>query len=263
MPDWFTLALPNSATQNNVGWGYNNAAQWTFTFASTPVPASDLNVFNYSAWVVNNDGYNLPNGSAAATRSVTGDVGGANFTLNYVPGPNDPGGTSSTINWVNVDFLQIVQAISNYGNDQTGQVTSTVTRYFIDNGGDTLTPFYNLSGGAWGYVYPPLPNNGQPISKFMDDTPYRTEDNGGYGNGQSDAGPDLLSIVWQADTFLAYNMGPVDGTQNDVLLYGGLNWGFTYSDTDTPEPSTFTMAGIGLALMIAGRSWFRPRASAK
>ena len=234
-----------------MGWNFNNTSQWTFTYvlAGGLVPGGEIQSFVYTAWVVNNDGYTLPNGSNAVTRTTTGDVGGANYTLNYVPVFTDPGGAQSGISLANVHFLQIVTATSYYGDDATGQVTSNATRYFLDNDGNAGSPWYDVNFAS-GYA-----QNG--TQKWIDDTRYRTEDLGGYGNGQSDATPDLLSINWQADTFIAVDNGANGNTQNNVLLYGGRNWGFIYSDTDVPEPSTFAMAGIGLALMIAGKSWFR------
>jgi hypothetical protein len=250
-PDWLNQALPNSANQENVGWNFNNAAQWTFTFAGNLVSADRLSSFVYTAWVVSNDGYTLPNGNPAQTRDVTGDVGGANYTLDYVPRAWDPGGGGDKGALANVHFLQIVQATSNYGDDATGQVTSTITRYFLD-GANANSPWYDATG-TFGYA-----NNS--TEKWMDDTPYRTEDLGGYGDGQSDATPDLLSINWEANTFIAVDTGANGTTQNNVLLYGGRDWGFIYSDTDVPEPSTFAMVAVG-ALMIAGRSWFRRKAS--
>ena len=239
-PNWLNLALPNSASQNNVGWGYNNAAQWTFAFGGTTVAAATLQSFVYTAWVVSNDGYNLPDRSPARTyKFANADVGGANYTLDYVPGANDPGGSNSKIPLADVHFFQIVQATSNYGNDQTGQVTSTVTQYFIDNG-TSSTPWYDGTG-AFGYV-----DNSQ---KWMDDSPYRCEPQSG-GNCNADATPNLLSINWQADTFLAYDMGLVDGTET-VLLYGGRNWGFNYTDSDVPEPSALTLFATVLLALVA------------
>lgn len=244
-PNWLGSALPNSASQNNAGWGFNNAAQWTFTFANATVAAATLQSFNYSAWVVSNDGYNLPNGNPAQTYNfANADVGGANYTLNYVPGANDPGGANSNTALANVHFLQIVQATSNYGNDQTGQVTSSVTQYFIDNNGSNATPWYD-GNFTFGYA------GNNDSQKWIDDSPYRCE-NQGAGGCNADGTPNLLSITWQADTFLAVDTGANANTQNNVLLYGGRNWGFMYTDTDAPEPSALWTAALGLNLLIIG-----------
>jgi len=244
-PSWLNSALPNSFTQNNVGWNFNIAAQWTFAFApsNSLVASSTVQSFVYTAWVVSNDGYKLPNGNPAQTATVTGDVGGANFTLNYVPGANDPGGSNSNTALSNVHFFQIVQLTSNYGNDQTGQVASTVTQNFIDNNGNANSPWYD-GNFTFGYAQ----NNTQ---KWMDDTPYNCENQSG-GSCNADGTPNLLSSTWLFNTFIAVDLGANQNTQNNVALYGGLQWGFTYTDTDTPEPSTFAMAAIGLSLGIAG-----------
>lgn len=263
LPSWFDDALVSSVSiPGSYSRSFANPAQWTFTFADTPVPTSDFIIYNYLAWVVNNDGYNLPDGTAAYTyTAVTGDVGGADFTLVYQPGFFDPGGPSNPINSLaDVDFFQIVEATTTYIDESTGQVTSPSTVYFVDNGFDVSTPFYNTSGGAWGYVYSPVHGN---VQIFMDDTPFRTEAQGPDGSGQNDSPPDILSITWEAQTFLAVDMGADATTENNVQLYGGVEWGFTYDTSDTPEPSTLTLAGIGLALLIAGSSRLGTRACAK
>ena len=256
-PSWFNQALPNSASQNNVGWNFNTAAQWTFTFAGTLAPAANVGTFYYSAFVVNNDGYNLPDGNAASTYNYVGDWGGANYVLNYSPGANDPGGSSSATTLASVHFLQVVKATSNYGDDVSGQVTSTVTQYFLDirNANNTsASPFYDVSGFSSGYAQ----TNTQ---KWTDDTPYRWENQSGSGTASSDGTPNLLSITWEANEFIAVDMGTNATTQNNVLLYGGRDWGFTYSALDVPEPSVIAVAGIGgFALLIADRR-FRRRAS--
>ena len=254
-PNWFNLALPNSSSQNNVGWNFNTAAQWTFTMAGTLAPAASINSFVYNAWVVSQDPYNLPNGNPAQLYTVNGDVGGANYTLNYVPGANDPGGASSTTTLANVHFLQVVKAISNYGDDATGQVTSTVTQYFIDNAGNANSPWYD-GNFSFGYA-----QNG--TQKWMDDSPYRFEDQSGVDGASRDGDPTLLSINWEANVFIAVDLGATTNTQNNVLLYGGRDWGFNYSNTDVPEPAAFALAGIGFVLLIARRSRFGRRASAK
>jgi len=243
-PTWMGNALPNSSTgAGGAGWDYANPGDYVFTFAgNTTVARSTLKDFNYSAWVVNNDGYNLPNGNAASTYNfANADVGGANYTLNYVPGAGDPGGAGNAIPLGNVHFFQIVQATSNFGNDLTDQVTSTVTQYFIDNGGSLTTPFYD-PGGTSGTA-----NAG--TQKWLDDSPFRCENQSTPANCNADGASILLSISWQADTFIAVDMGAINDTQHYVQLYGGVNWGFNYSNNDLPEPSEFAAVAMALGLL--------------
>jgi len=251
-PAWFNQALPNAVGQPNLYQNsYANAAQWTFTFAGAAVPAGDLTATNYLAWVVKNDAYNLPDGTPAVLRTVTGDVGGADYSLTYAPGAADPGGPGNAIALANVHFLQVLQITANFGNDATGVVTSTQTTNQIDNLANVNTPFYDVAGGANG-TWTPMGGNPQ---KYLDDTPYTTEDSGGYGNGQSDTAPILLSETDLFATFIAVDMGANGNTQNNVLLYGGQSWSYTYSDTDVPEPGALALlasAAIG-ALLYAWR----------
>jgi hypothetical protein len=247
-PNWFNQALPNSvSTPGAYNNSFANTAQWTFTLAGTLVPAATLNAFNYSAWVVNNDAYNLPNGNPAVTRTVTGDVGGANYTLNYMPGANDPGGATSATALASVHFIQVLQINASYGNDATGLQTSNSTTYCIDNLGNAGSPFYDVVGGSSGYAQ-------MSTQKWMDDTPYTTEDKGGYGNGQSDTGPIVLSETDLFDTFIAVDMGATATTQNNVLLYGGQSWGYTFSASDVPEPGILALTCFGgIAVLIGFR----------
>jgi hypothetical protein len=67
----------------------------------------------------------------------------------------------------------------------------------------------------------------------------------------TDQDPSLVFIDWTAQTFVA--LDNVVGARNDVTLYGGPSWGFTYVNADVPEPATAITAGLalfGLALLI-------------
>jgi hypothetical protein len=219
---WLDPALPNSATADNVGWDFSDPAKWRFRFGTNvpgpnTVGAGPLQSFVYSAWVVNNDPYNLPTGAQATPVNATGDVGGANFTLLYVPGANDPGGANSATTLANVHFFQFIRTITTFQDEPRG-APNTVTRYFVDNNGSRTTPFYDLvfSSGLSG------PNN---VNKWIDDTPFRCE-----------------------------NQDNAINTQHDVILFGGRWWGFTYTNADVPESSPLTLAGIGLCLIAIRRS---------
>ena len=65
----------------------------------------------------------------------------------------------------------------------------------------------------------------------------------------------------QFQVFLAQDFGARNGVQHDVTLYGGVWWGYVYSATDTPEPATMLLAGLGLLLIgIVGRTARNPQA---
>ena len=272
MPSWFNAALGNVASGNNngpSGDGYGSATNvfstnWTFAMAAPAalVPQAVLNSFVYSAWVVTNDGYNLPNGNAAVTYNfgTGGDVGGANYTLNYTPGAAQPGGPGNAIALANVHFFQIVTVLSQFGSDpQNGVINNAfnTTNYFVDNLGSVTTPFYDTAGGTNGTA-------AAGTQFWMDDSPYRCENQSGVPAGriagcQADSASDntnLLSVSWQADTFIAVDNNP-GGPNHNVTLYGGVSWGFQYTNNDVPEPGAFGLAGLGFALLVAGRRRFQ------
>ena len=252
---WLASSLPNSANQDNVGWGFNDPAQWSFRFAAdvpgqSSLDASVVDPFYYTAWVVNNDPYALPNGTQATPVAATGDVGGANFTMNYTPGPTDPGGVSSGVPLANVHFFQFVRTITTFGN-ALEQPVNTVTRYFIDNNGNLTKPFYDQNF-AFGYAGVNLDQ------KWMDDTPFRCENQSGNSpTCRSDGVPNILNIDWEAQVFVAVDLGAnatlPTATQHDVILYGGRWWGYVYSNDDAPEPALGLLSGAALLGMVALR----------
>ena len=252
---WLTPSLPNSANQDNVGWGFNDAAQWSFRFAQdvqgqTPLDAGVVDPFYYTAWVVKNDPYALPNGTQATPVNATGDVGGANFTMNYTPGATDPGGVSSGVLLTDVHFFQFIRTITTFG-DGHEQPANTVTRYFIDNNGNLTKPFYDQNF-SFGYAGVNLDQ------KWMDDTPFRCENQDGIAaTCASDGVPEILSIDWEAQVFVAVDRGANNllptPTQHDVILYGGRWWGYVYTNDDVPEPAFGLVSGVVVAGMAALR----------
>src|SRR5262249_11480184 len=147
----------------------------------------------------------------------------------------------------NVHFFQFVRTISTFQDEPNG-VPSTVTRYFVDNNGSLTTPFYDQVFAS-GYAGA---GNSQ---KWMDDTPYRCENQSNTGTCNDEGPPTLVSIDWEAQVFVAVNLGAnaTLGTQNDVILYGGRWWGFTYTNADVPEPGFGLLAGLGLTAMALVR----------
>ena len=226
----------NNAIANSA---FNNA-NWIFQFVNgttTPfIPAGDLTVNTYSAWVVTNDPVADPGGTLR-NRPVNGaDGGGANFALTYTPraASTDPGAAS-------IHFLQIFRESLN------GQAAT----FNLDNG-QPGTPFYD----------PGFISNIGAISSWMFDISYDCE-NGLTGETQNRqptcmGGMDevLLSSALDFQVFVAVD-NLADGVHT-VNLYGGEAWGYRYSNTDVPEPSTFTLFAAGLAGLL-GYGWRHSR----
>ena len=126
----------------------------------------------------------------------------------------------------------------------------------LDNGGWTQalggSPYYN---GV-------QPNGNKGISgnlannvAWLLDIPYTCE-TGGDSNADCSGGRDdaWTSEAVQFQTFVAgVNPVKINGT-NYTILYGGKQWGYTYSSTDVPEPAAGALAGI-LALAMAAKRY--------
>jgi hypothetical protein len=78
----------------------------------------------------------------------------------------------------------------------------------------------------------------------MADIPYRCEA-GAVARCIGGADETLLSQVQYFQTFVEMDK-VINGTQYNVL-YGGIQWGYSYSNVDTPEPSSLLLIGSILA----------------
>ena len=213
----------NDAIANSA---FNNA-NWVFQFvgAALLIPAGDLTVNTYSAWVVTNDPVADPGGTMR-NRPVNGaDGGGANFAVTYTPRAaptTDPAANS-------IHFLQIFRESLN------GQAAT----FHVDNG-QAGTPFYDP-----GFISSIGAN-----SSWMFDISYDCE-NGLTGETQNNqptclGGVDetLLSSALDFQAFVAVD-NLADGVHT-VNLYGGEAWGYRYSNADVSEPSAFILLTAGL-----------------
>ena len=198
------------------------ANNWNFLYAVDPIPRSDLKVSTYTAWAVTNTPPTDPDGRAPAPRTTFSDGGGANFILQYTPRPN-------TTDPPTIDFLQLLQITANGGASQ----------YYIDNNANT-TPLYIQSG-----FY------GNALERWMYDIPWTCENlapGAISGVCPYPAGDELtLSETDMFQTLVVVDDGFQNGIHN-VTLYGGVTWGYSYSNVDIPEPSLGVLSG---AILLA------------
>lgn len=226
-------------------------AKYNFVFAGQGVasgipniPASDFTIAQYKPWVVNNNtkvnyvtdpatdnkGNNL-----ITQRGITNeDAGGADILINYTPRKmtNDP---------TSVNFVQAYIASLN---------GAAFTDGTIDNG-TSMYPYYNGTGvagsGATLRVKETPPLTASPTSPaWMVDVPF--------------TGPPDTS---ETDYFQAFISSPVMLTnpatgmpQTYNVLYGGVSWGYSFSEAALPSPEP---SSVGLFGGIFGAAVLRRR----
>ncbi len=244
---------PNTQLSNLV---YAGAAGVGQNF--TPINLSDFNLTTYQPWVVNSNATmnNLrgPDNSNNNRGVTDQDAGGVNFVLTYTPANGDP----RTVNFLQA--FSVTTASFNGGNPFIA----------MDNGGRG-GPFYNENGAAGinnmgkNVGNPPLvipANTPQNMNNnaWMLDIPFICESGFGGGTGCPATTPQTdETITRYVDIFDVFIEAPqvFRGTTYQVL-FGGFQWGFTYTATDIPESSTWAMllvgfAGLGLASRLASR----------
>jgi len=211
------------------------------------IASSDFTVSGYAPWVGNNnaalggivgpDGFNY-------NRSVTNlEAGGANITISYKPtAATDP---------TNINFLQ-VYVLSYSGNGGAFSFTS------VDNGG-VGGPFYNQNGaGGVGTnasnTIPLQTSNSRP--GWLLDIPWINE----FGYDRNNLVDDTITNATDYfQTFISSQQN-IGGTNYNVL-YGGIQWGFTFNTLDVvPEPTSLALAGGFGVGALCWRRYLRRRA---
>jgi hypothetical protein len=133
------------------------------------------------------------------------EMGGAYIELSYTPRPGDP---------VDIRWIQAVAAVYRGGGYDGGH---------LDNPGDRSSPFYDV--GADDIAGP----------TYFVDIPYARE--------IEYEGDPVADVDFQV--FLARDAGAGGGFDHNVLVYGGIWWGYTYRASDTiPEPATLPICSV-------------------
>ena len=247
-PDDIDTATTTSVTyQRFCPWivaGAKAYPTFNFVFAGmgvasniNPIDPSDFKISQYSPWVVNsNDDKNnmdVPDGSHY-NRGVTGqDAGGADILISYTPKAGDPG---------KVNFVQAFIESDNGGAFSAGTIDAT-----------RPSPYYNFRGlaGRGAKIRtgtgPLRPNALAPAWEL--DVPYDCENGqAGVSNADCTGGRDdtLTSQTLFFQTFIEEDR-MINGRKYQVL-FGGVQWGYSVSMVDTPEPSSILLAGFAFAV---------------
>jgi hypothetical protein len=201
----------------------------------TPFAQSDFNINTYTPWVVNSPNLVSPGGTTYNRGVVNQDAGGVNILITYTPGRGDP---------TTVNFLQAFSVTS-------PNLNGGMPIIAMDNGGRG-GPYYNQNGasGTDANDTNGVPLNAMGSSAWMLDTPYVCESGfGAMGMGCPATTPMtdefIPSYVDVFNMFIESNQVFMGTTYQ--VLFGGFSWGFTYTATDVPEPSTWAMVALGFA----------------
>jgi len=232
-------------------------ADWTFNYVGAGVgqiPQTDLTVQNYHPWAVVDTPTTDLGGTDRArppfNNAKKADAGGAVFEFIYPPSGEPMAG---------VDFLQVFRERFCNSTDDVTCTWSEFT-YHFDNFGSTTSPFYVGNGGIGGTGVTKDTGGAtftNAKSRWMFDDSYDCENSGtpnapgkNIGNSASCLGGTDGKVL---KTQVQFQVFPATRADKVVTIYRGAQWGYMYSNVDTPEPGTTALAGIGV-LIVVGRA---------
>jgi hypothetical protein len=198
----------------------------------TPIDPSDFNVSAYTPWVGTSPDLTSPGGAVYNRDVEDQDAGGANILFTYTPSGGAP---------LFVNFLQAYSLTIN----------KAAPLVAMDNGSAGEVPYYNVTGASGtdhnDVTTVPLDAD---LGDWMLDTPYVCESGpalGGEGCLATTKKNDE-TITSYVDTFDVFLEGDETfGGKDYNVLFGGFEWGFTFTATDAPELSIWAMLALGFA----------------
>jgi hypothetical protein len=269
--------VANGNPNNFVFAGSGSGAYGTLNIAGglSNIASSDFNISVYRPWVVTNTGDGTggtnglvgPDGRTRNRSAITAgswDWGGNDIVINYTPGGSDP----TTINFAQA-YIETFGRLPDDDNAglpaNTDNTTGTI---------DAVTaPYYNSCDaggcGASGTGTTRITANGALTTNsttpaWLVDIPGTCENAvNGLCLGSNDGAVTSASVTFQ--TFIESDTacdnvnlmcnGQAVGTVYKVL-YGGVQWGYTYNTTDVPEPLSMLLFGVG-AIALGAKSYRR------
>jgi hypothetical protein len=205
------------------------------------VDPGDFTISQYNPWVVNsnatNNNMNRPDGGTYNRGVTNQDAGGANIIISYTPkNAGDPD---------KVNFVQAFIESDNGGAFSNGTIDASGASPYYNNRGISGTGTTLRTG-----TIPLRPNSTTPA--WMLDVPYDCENGqAGVSNADCTGGVDdsLTSQTLYFQSFIEQDK-VINGT-NYQVLFGGVQWGYSLTIVETPEPSSLLLAGSAL-LAAAG-----------
>jgi hypothetical protein len=251
-----TSTTVNVTYQSYCPWIVAGAAAFpafNFVFAGQGVASNipnidpgDFSISQYNPWVVNSNAttnnMNQPDGGTYNRGVTNQDAGGANIIISYTPlNAGDP---------TKVNFVQAYVESDNGGAFAAGVIDASPASPYYNNRGISGTGTTLRTGTI------PLMTN-STTAAWMLDVPYDCENGqSGVSNADCTGGKDdsLTSQTLYFQSFIEQDK-VINGT-NYQVLYGGVQWGYSLTMVDTPEPSSLLLAG---AAMVAIGLLYRRR----